>query len=190
MYENPWQSNAIQLHSSLSLAAASQIHTATLSRAGMRAILTQSAAKELRNDREKTLEEADCRHVVHVQPHSSPSLRSCSGWGGWGGGGGGGREGGDVIRLQWGGGGKKGARKRSVCVREREREREIGFRMQVRFSTTQPMGAAAPDRRWTTEDALLIPSRAERSTFTDGRGWGGVPPSRNHLRYKLQKNQT
>lgn len=39
----------------------------------MRVILTQSAAKELENDRENTLE-ADCRHVVHIQPHSSPSL--------------------------------------------------------------------------------------------------------------------
>lgn len=39
----------------------------------MRVILTQSAAKELGNDRENTLE-ADCRHVVHIQPHSSPSL--------------------------------------------------------------------------------------------------------------------
>lgn len=32
--------------------------------------------------------------------------------------------------------------------REREREKTIGFRMQVRFSTVQPVGAAALDR-WT-----------------------------------------
>lgn len=72
----------------------------------MRVILTQSAAKELGNDRENTLE-ADCRHVVHIQPHSSPSLSSpvAAQADGEGGGGPeqerrGGEEGGDVIRLQ------------------------------------------------------------------------------------------
>ena len=176
-------------------------HAATLSRARMRVILTLSAAKELRNDRENTLE-ADCRHVVHIQPHSSlplspPVAAEADGWTGVREGGGGARarggtwwdcnevedknqkreresEGERVREREWerereresqrervregeggrerererereGEGGRERERERErEGGREREREREAGFRMQDRFSTAQPVGAAAP----------------------------------------------